>query len=100
MNLFRSVFVSLFFLPFTFLQAQTADEIVNKHITAIGGKDVINKIKSQVVYSELSVMGSTLTSISTTLVGKGFKNVADFNGQEIIQCVTPTGGWMVNPLAG
>jgi len=45
-------------------------------------------------------MGSTLTSISTMLVGKGFKNVANFNGQEIIQCITPTGGWMINPLAG
>ena len=100
MNLFRSLLVLLFVLPFNVLQAQTADEIVNKHITAIGGKDVINKIKSQVVYSELSVMGSTLTATTTVLVGKGFKNVADFNGQEIIQCITPAGGWMINPLAG
>ena len=100
MNLFRSVLVLLFVLPFTFLQAQTADEIINKHIDAIGGKETINKIKSQVIHSEISVMGSTLTSISTVLVGKGFKNVANFNGQEIIQCITPTGGWMINPLAG
>lgn len=100
MNLFRLVFVLLFVLPFSFLQAQTADEIINKHIAAIGGKETINKIKSQVVYSDISVMGSTLTSISTMLVGKGFKSVANFNGQEIIQCVTPTGGWMINPLAG
>jgi len=100
MNLFRFVLVLLFVLPFTFLQAQTADEIVNKHIDAIGGKEVINKIKSQVLYSDISVMGSTLTSISTMLVGKGFKNVANFNGQEIIQCITPNSGWMINPLAG
>ncbi len=100
MNLFRTVLVLLFVLPFTFLQAQTADEIINKHIDAIGGKEAINKVKSQVIYSDLSVMGSTLTSISTTVVGKGYKNVANFNGQEIIQCVTPTGGWMINPLAG
>jgi outer membrane lipoprotein-sorting protein len=100
MNSSRSILVSLFVLPFTFLQAQTADEIVNKHVDAIGGKAVIEKIKSLIIHSDLSVMGTTLTSVSTTLVGKGFKNVANFNGQEIIQVVTPTGGWMVNPLAG
>ena len=82
------------------LHAQTADEIVNKHIAAIGGKDVIKSIKSQVVDADLSVMGSTLTSTSTILVGKGFKNVANFNGQEIVQVLTPTGGWMINPLQG
>jgi outer membrane lipoprotein-sorting protein len=82
------------------VKAQTADELINKHITAIGGKDVIKSIKSQIVESNLSVMGSDLTSVSYLLVGKGFKNVANFNGQEIIQVITPTSGWMINPLAG
>ncbi len=100
MKTIRSLFVLLFVLPSVFLQAQTADEIVNKHINAIGGKDLINKIESQVTYSDLSVMGSTLTSTTTILAGKGFKNEADFNGQKIIQCITPTKGWMINPLAG
>ena len=96
----RSAFVLLFLLSSVFLQAQTADEIITKHINAIGGKDIINKIESQVTYSDMSVMGSTLTSTTTVLVGKGFKNEADFNGQMIIQCITPTKGWMINPLAG
>ncbi|MGB8194004.1 MAG: hypothetical protein WCF67_18870, partial [Chitinophagaceae bacterium] len=96
----RSLIAGVLLLSSAALHAQTADEIVSKHITAIGGKDVISKIKSQVVDADLSVMGSTLTSQTTVLVGKGFKNVANFNGQEIIQVVTPTGGWMVNPLAG
>jgi len=80
--------------------AQTADEVVNKHIAAIGGRDVIKSIKSQVIESNLSVMGSDLSSVTTILVGKGFRNAANFNGQEIIQVVTPTSGWMINPLAG
>ncbi|HEX2684939.1 MAG TPA: hypothetical protein VHL77_13430 [Ferruginibacter sp.] len=82
------------------LQAQTAEEIVNRHIDAIGGKEVLEKITSQVIESSLNVMGSDLASTSTLLVGKGFKNVANFNGQEIIQSITPTSGWMINPLAG
>jgi hypothetical protein len=96
----KSVFAGMLLLSATYVQAQTADEVVSKHIAAIGGKDVIAKIKSQVTDADISVMGSTLTSQSTILVGKGFKNVANFNGQEIIQCVTPTSGWMINPLQG
>jgi len=100
MKLVRSFFLLLFVLQGSFLFAQTADEIVSKHINAIGGKAIIDKIKSQVIQSDMSVMGSDLTSTTTLLVGKGFKNVANFNGQEIIQCITPTSGWMINPLAG
>ena len=82
------------------VQAQTVDELVDKHITAIGGKDVINSIKSQIIESTISVMGTELPATTTILVGKGFKNVANFNGQDIIQVVTPTGGWLINPLQG
>ncbi|HET9744698.1 MAG TPA: hypothetical protein VFP97_03230, partial [Chitinophagaceae bacterium] len=82
------------------IQAQTAEEIVIKHIDALGGKDLIDKIRTQVVEAELTVMGTTLPSTSTLLVGKGFKNVSNFNGQDIIQCITPAGGWIINPLQG
>ena len=100
MRLLRTVLPGILMLSATYSYSQTADEIVNKHIAAIGGKTVIESIKSQVVNSSMSVMGSDLTSTTTVLVGKGFKNVANFNGQEIIQCITPTGGWMINPLQG
>lgn len=100
MKMLRSVFAGMLLLSSALVQAQTADEVVTKHIAAIGGKDVISKITSQIVESDLSVMGSTLTSKTTILVGKGFKSEANFNGQDIIQVVTPTGGWMINPLAG
>jgi hypothetical protein len=100
MKILRSVFAGMLLLSSAYLQAQTADEVVSKHIAAIGGKEVISKITSQIVEADLSVMGSTLTSKTTVLVGKGFRNESNFNGQDIIQVVTPTGGWMINPLAG
>ena len=100
MKLFRLVFLLAFVLPATFLRAQTVDEIVMKHIDAIGGKEAISKVKSMIIHSDIQVMGISLSSTGTVLVGKGFKNVANFNGVEIIQCVTPTGGWTVNPLQG
>lgn len=100
MKMFRSVLAGVLLLSTAYVQAQTAEDVVNKHIAAIGGKEVIGKIKSQVTESNLNVMGSDLSATSTLLVGKGFKNVANFNGQEIVQVITPTGGWMLNPLAG
>src|SRR5689334_1807197 len=100
MNFLRTVlFISILFLA-NQVSAQTVDEIIDKHIAAIGGKEVINKIKTQVTEGTLSVMGSDLTNESTLQVGVGFKNVANFNGQEIIQVITPTSGWMINPLQG
>lgn len=100
MKILKAAFAGMLLLPGAMLHAQTADEVVAKYISAIGGKDAIEKIKTQIVESEIQVMGSSLSSVSTVVIGKGFKNVANFNGQEIIQCVTPTGGWMINPLAG
>jgi hypothetical protein len=82
------------------VKAQTADEVIEKHLAAIGGRTLLNSIKSQVVESSINVMGSDLNSTTTLLVGKGFKSVASFSGQEIIQSITPTSGWMINPLAG
>jgi len=100
MKLFRIAFSFILFFPAIFSQAQTVDEIIQKYVDGMGGREVINKIKTQVIESNLSVMGSDLTSNATILVGKGFKNVASFNGQDIIQVVTPTGGWTINPLQG
>ncbi|HLX94090.1 MAG TPA: hypothetical protein VKR32_20545 [Puia sp.] len=80
--------------------AQTADDIINKHITAIGGKDVIGKINSFTTEATMQVMGNDAPNSVTVVNGKGYKSESDFNGQKIIQCVTDKGGWMINPMAG
>jgi hypothetical protein len=80
--------------------AQSVDEIVKKHIDAIGGKDAISKVKSISIEGEVAVMGQAFPTVTTIDVGKGYKNVTTVNGMEIIQCFTPGGGWSVNPLMG
>lgn len=82
------------------LQAQTADEIISKHVTALGGKDVLNSIKSVYVESSIDIQGNAVPCITYILNGKGCKNEMDFNGQKIVQCVTDKGGWAVNPMMG
>ena len=82
------------------LQAQTVDEIIAKHVEAIGGKEKMGQVKS--LYAEISmeVMGNQAPVIEQRLEGKGFKSETDFNGSKIIQCITDKGGWSVNPMAG
>lgn len=78
----------------------TADDIVNKYVDAIGGKDAIAKTKSMSVEGTMLVMGSEAPTTTTVVDGVGMKQVSEFNGAKIINCYTDKGGWMVNPMAG
>lgn len=100
MKLSKTLFAGVLMMATAFAQAQTADEIVDKHIAAIGGKETITKIKSMVTEGELTVQGMTLPSKNIIVFGKGARNEADFQGQQIIECVSPTGGWTINPFQG
>lgn len=79
---------------------QTADEIVSKYVTAIGGKDAISKVKSLYMESSVAVMGNDSPSTTIIVDGVGYKSETDLNGTKIVACYTDKGGWSVNPMAG
>ena len=82
------------------VKAQTADEIIAKHIEAIGGKEKISKINSIYLEGSMDIMGNEAASTTVILHGKGFKNEVNIAGQKIVQCITDTGGWSINPMNG
>jgi outer membrane lipoprotein-sorting protein len=85
---------------FSVSRAQTADEIVNKYLDAIGGKDKLQQVKSIYMESTTQMMGNEGPSTITVVNGLGYKIVSEVNGQTFIQVFTDKGGWQVNPYAG
>ena len=80
--------------------APSADDIVARHIDAVGGKAVIGQIKSITMETTMQVMGNDAPGTTTILDGVGIKQETNFNGTTIVQCYNDKGGWQVNPMAG
>jgi hypothetical protein len=81
-------------------QAQTVDEIIDKHANALGGKDKLAQVKSVYTENTMEIMGNQAPVTEYLLEGKGFKSESEYNGAKIIQCYTDKGGWQVNAMAG
>lgn len=92
-----------FLLLFAFLgaTAQTADEIINKYVEAMGGKDKLQSIKS--IYQEgVAVMpnGTEISSKTWKVQDKLYRQEISFGLGNIVFIVTPKQGWKSNPRNG
>ncbi len=94
------IFAFIFFTGFYSLHAQSVDEIVNKHIEAIGGKQLLSSLQSVRMENKMEVMGNEATTFVTILNGKCYKTESEIMGSKLIQVVKENGGWMVNPMGG
>ncbi len=81
-------------------QAQTVDDIIQKHLTAIGGKEKLTAIQSVRMEHTMQIMGNEAPTTMVVLNGKGYRSESEFNGQKMIQVFTEQGGWAINPMAG
>jgi hypothetical protein len=100
MKKIKSLLFAASLLMFSVVQAQTVDEIINKHIDAMGGKEKLSQVKSLYTENSLEVMGNQSSSTVYMLEGKGYKSESEINGMKVINCYTDKGGWSVNPFAG
>lgn len=82
------------------VKAQTADEVIDKYITAIGGKEKWKQINSMKVDGQIEVQGLAIPFVMQAVNTKGIRVDAEFQGNKIIDITTPTKGWAQNPMAG
>jgi len=93
------VLAAFLFIGLT-VNAQTADEVIDKYIAAIGGKEKWKQINSVKIDGQIEVQGLEIPFTMQAVNGKGARVDAEFQGQKIIDITTPTQGWSQNPLAG
>lgn len=82
------------------LSAQSVEEIVNKHLDAIGGKQKLSSIYSVKMENQMEVMGNEATTTITILNGKGYKTESEIMGAKMVQVINEKGGWMINRMGG
>lgn len=81
-------------------KAQTADEVVNKHIEAMGGKDKLLTLKTVVREGALNYEAMEIPLSFTSEQDKGFKMEINVMGTKGYEIITPTGGWTYMPFQG
>ncbi len=81
-------------------QAQTADEVIDKYIAAIGGKEKWKQVNTIKIDGQIEVQGLEIPFTMQAANNKGTRVDAEFQGNKIIEIVTPAQGWSQNPMAG
>lgn len=97
----KNLTLSAIFLLFAVASfAQTVDEVITKHIEAIGGKDAWKKVSSLKIAGILNVQGTDVNISLVQLHGKGMRQDVTVQGMSGYQIVTPTKGWTFMPFQG
>lgn len=82
------------------VHAQTADEIIGKYVTAIGGVEKWKQVKSMKLNGYIEIQGIKINFTQQAVQGVGVRIDAEFQGQKIIDITTATKGWSQNPFGG
>lgn len=80
--------------------AQTVDEIISKHLTAIGGLEAWRKVSSIKYEGSMMVQGAEVAVVQTVLHNKGSRQDISLAGMKGFNIMTPVAGWNFMPFQG
>lgn len=83
-----------------YAKAQTADEVVDKYINALGGKDKLSTLKTVKMEGNLSMQGMDIALTITKKHLVGYRLDISLMGTENYQIITPDKGWVFMPVQG
>jgi len=87
-----------FFISTSF--AQTADEVINNYVSAIGGIDKINSVKSAKMTGKFSAGSMDIAFTKLYKRPSKIKMEMQIQGMTMIQAYDGTTAWMLNPFQG
>ena len=101
MKLFKTSLFALTILAGTISTfAQTADEIIQKHLTAAGGRDSWKKVNSIRMEGKMNANGMEIEVVKTVLNKKGMRQDITLMGMTGYMILTPNEGWSFMPFGG
>ena len=83
-----------------FAQAQTVDEVINKHVDALGGKENLSKIQNVVMEGSLNIQGTEIALNLTQVNNKLNRQDITAMGMHGFDMMTVTEGWQYMPFQG
>lgn len=83
-----------------FAQAQTVDDVINKHIAALGGKEKLSKIQNVVMQGSLNFQGTEIALTFTQVHNKLNRQDISVGGMTGFDMLTDKDGWSFMPFQG
>ena len=99
---FKSLFLLVAFAIGSHLSySQTADEVINKHFEALGGKDKLANIKTMKLLCNVEIAPGMKAPITMYYINNEAMRVeVEVQGMKILSAVEGDSGWSINPMSG
>ena len=92
--------VAVLFMSVVTAYSQAVDDVINKSITAIGGKEKIKAVNSMKVYVNFDSQGMKIPVTMTFKRPGMILSEVEVQGMKILTGFDGKHGWMLNPMTG